>query len=370
MGAGKGMLAGLLGLPADTLQAMAMVKPTRMANDPVLDVPFTSPEIAGLLGADPSRPSTQLGMIGTPDISDLGKLGVGALALSRRGATAVPRNLPTYTPAPQGALSPVERKIEARFAQRLDSDIEGSIEAYNRLPSTQGGKIVAVDDVRELEPLYVQDRSLSAAVHEPSSAFAKVLWERKLAEPGDGPILFMSGGTGAGKSTGVKELPPADYHAIYDSNLASFTKAKRQIDRALETGRDVDIMHVWRDPIEAFSGDGGSALTRAMKNKGNGRTVPIDAHVSTHVGANKTIRQLEKFYRNDDRVHIYVVDNSNGKGRAELSDISVVEDIDGETLRGAAHAELEKARQSGRINQQVYQGFKGRKQAAGAPVRG
>lgn len=278
--------------------------------------------------------------------------------LKRNGAPVV-QPLPDFTPAPQGALSAAERQIETRFFQSLTDDLDGAIKRYEALPSTRNGTIIAVDEARELLPEYRQDRSLSAAVHEPASAFAKELWRRKLAQPGDKPVLLMSGGTGAGKTTGLKFLDE-DYHAILDSNLADFDKAVTKIDEALATGKNVELVHVWRDPREAFSGAGGSAITRAMKNGGNGRPVPLRAHVGTHVGSNQTVKRLVEHYKGNSRVDVHIVDNSNGKAGAKLAGPEVIPDqIDAKALMEAIRADLEAARRTGRINEKVYRGFLG-----------
>ncbi len=294
------------------------------------------------------------------DVTPIGKAATTALLvpkLLRQGASNFAR-LPKFTPAPAGSLSEADRAIETRFAAQINNNLEGSIARYNDIPSTRDGKIISVDDARELDPDYVRDRSLSTAVHEPASAFSKVLWERKLAGAGERPIMLMSGGTGAGKTTGLERLGVENYHTVFDSNLANFDKAVTKIDEALASGRDVDIMHVWRDPVEAFSGREGSAITRAMKNNGNGRTVPISAHIDTHVGSNITIKRLKEHYAGDERVEIFIEDNSLGKGNNELRDVSIIEDIDPQELERTLNVELEKAFSEGRINQKTYEGFK------------
>lgn len=368
----KGLLASVVGAPADIGNLVLRDAPRAIAS-PLIDLvggqqpaplpPFserfgTSDSIAQALGADLSTDSAQQGLWGIPGADDVAKNLAGAALLGVRRGGGV---MDWFTPSPD--LGEAERAIESRFVAQLDSDIEGSIEAYNSMPSTRGGKIIAVDDVRELDPDYAADRSLSAAVHEPASAFSKELWARKLAEPGDGEIMLMSGGTGAGKTTGLQHLESEldGFHAVFDSNLQSLKKAEAKIEEALESGRPVRILHVWRDPVEAFSGAGGSALSRAMKNGGTGRTVPLEAHVATHVGSNRAIKQLAERYADDDRVNITIIDNSNGKGgsRDMGGDTSVIQDIDEQELRDAISIELEKAREAGRITEKVYRGFKG-----------
>ena len=84
---------------------------------------------------------------------------------------------------------------------------------YDAREDAAGGQILSADIVRELSPDYLADRTLSNAVHEPSSGFIKRLYAERLAEaPGPGQdavVMFTAGGTGAGKSVSLTLDGPA-----------------------------------------------------------------------------------------------------------------------------------------------------------------
>jgi len=293
--------------------------------------------------------------------------GIGALP--RAGATMTAGSVPNrlnYTPymgeIGKDPLPKHMREIETRFADQLNSDVDGAIEQYKNLPDSDGGRIISVDIARELSPDYVADRSLSAAVHEPSSAFIKEHYARMLKSevPPDkfNEVLFTAGGTGAGKSTALADAlldKTVKSHLVYDGNLAGYSSSKGKIQQALDTGKDVTIAYVHRHPIEALTG---GALPRATKQ---GRTVPIDAHASTHVRSIETVKDLAKHYDGNPNVDIRVIDNTRGKGNAldAGNDLSGLPEYDYNELLQEATDELNKALKEGKISQKVYDGFIG-----------
>jgi len=299
-------------------------------------------------------------------VSDIDR-GIGALP--RAGATMTAGSVPNrlnYTPymgeIGKDPLPKHMREIETRFADQLNSDVDGAIEQYKNLPDSDGGRIISVDIARELSPDYVADRSLSAAVHEPSSAFIKEHYARMLKSevPPDkfNEVLFTAGGTGAGKSTALADAlldKTVKSHLVYDGNLAGYSSSKGKIQQALDTGKDVTIAYVHRHPIEALTG---GALPRATKQ---GRTVPIDAHASTHVRSIETVKDLAKHYDGNPNVDIRVIDNTRGKGNAldAGNDLSGLPEYDYNELLQEATDELNKALKEGKISQKVYDGFIG-----------
>lgn len=251
-------------------------------------------------------------------------------------------------------LPPEERAIESAYFNRIDTEGLGALvnEYFNKF-----GRVINTDNARELSPEYAatkESRSrLAAAVHEPSSEVAKAAYREALASPvqeGKDPVvLFTAGGTGAGKSVGTAGYEKtADI--IYDGNMNSTASAIKKIDQALDSGREVRIVYVHRDPIEALVN---GALPRAMRM---GRSVPITSHVETHVGASKTIFDIAEHYKDKATVTIDVVDNTHGRNGARLADLEVIKKTDynnlHERLTEAAKTEFE----AGRINEAVYEG--------------
>lgn len=256
-------------------------------------------------------------------------------------------------------LPALERAIESRFAQRVESDIEGAIAEYGKIEGSEGGRVLNTDLARELSPEYRADRTRSSAVHEPASYLVKRMYERKLAEaPTEGQdahVIFSAGGTGAGKSTGLEHLADADpaigrAQIIYDTNMNTLDSAVRRIEQALQAGKQVSLVYTWRDPVDAPVN---GALPRAMRM---GRTVPIDEHARTHVGAAQVVKQLAERYAADERVTVQVLDNSHGKGNVRLGSIDAIPSLEYTRVREDLNAALEAAHRSGAISEAVYRG--------------
>jgi hypothetical protein len=286
------------------------------------------------------------------------------------------------------SLSPAERVVEGRFREQIGGNIDAAMEAYAKLEDSQGGKVLNTDTARELSADYLKDRTLSAAVHEPASYLVKELYARKLAEapgPGEEPrVLFSAGGTGAGKTTGLRTLPDlvASAQIVYDTNMNTLTSAIRKIDQALEAGKKATVVYTYREPIDALTK---GALPRAMRQEkkfGSGRTVPVNEHIGTHVGSRKVVEQLAAHYAGDKRVEILAIDNSRGKAGVRVgakgvemasggAKVVALREIPkfGEgaynSLRERALKELEAARSSGAISEAVHRGFAGEDVARG-----
>ncbi len=258
-----------------------------------------------------------------------------------------------------------DKDIEGRAAKKLES-FEQSVKRYAKLPDSQGGKVLNTDVARELSPDYIADRTRSAAVHEPSSAFIKRLYAEKLKEQPKGNelpmVLFTAGGTGAGKTTAIEGLPAMKSLAdsaqlVYDTNMNKFDSAKQKIDQALEAGKSVQIVLVAREPVDALVN---GALKRAERQRadfGTGRTVPLEEHVKTHLGAIETAKKLAKEYADDPRVDIKVVDNSLGRGNATEKTLQWLEGLTYNDVEQQVKAALEAEREAGRISEDTYQGF-------------
>lgn len=273
---------------------------------------------------------------------------------------------------------PADEVVATRAVERL-KDFATAVKRYAKRPDAEGGKVLNTDTARELMPDYLADRTRSAAVHEASSAFIKKLYAEKLKEEpkaGEMPmVLFTAGGTGAGKSSAIKNLARVSAikrqaQIVYDTNMNTFDSAVTKIDQALEAGKAVQIVMVVRDPIDALVN---GALTRAenqAKEFGTGRAVPIPEHVKTHTGVLETIPKLAEHYANDPRVEITVIDNTQGKGKQAERDLPWLDTIRYNDVEQQAKAALEREREAGRISAETYQGFAGSLDAGAAQATG
>lgn len=267
--------------------------------------------------------------------------------------------------AKEGLLRPEQSAIEDRFAHELAADYEGAKGRYAALEDSRGGKVLNVDTARELSPDYLQDRTQSQAVHEPSSWFIKRLYAEKLAEApkaGEEPkVLFTAGGTGAGKSTAIREAlgeGAENAQIVYDTNMNGYESAVRKIEQAKAAGKKVEIAHVYRDPIESLTA---GALKRAVRQErefGTGRTVPLEEHLKTHAGSAETVRALYERYKDDPAVSFGFIDNSHGKGGARaFGGVAEIPHMDYNSVREKALEILNAEHDSGRISDAVYRGF-------------
>lgn len=278
-------------------------------------------------------------------------------------------------------LSPQEREVEARFAKYLEENTEEAIALYRE----KFGNVINADNARELskdyapggievnEPQTNAARGMwSNAVHEPASALVKEIYLRELKKrPGPDQlelVVFTAGGTAAGKSTAVRSSPKIAgivqaAQIVYDSTLAGRRSAGDRIKQALEAGKKVSIVFVYRDPLEAFVNGALGQVDRM------GRTIPLEVYLQSHLGAPRVTLELAKKYRDDDRVAISVIDNSRGRGNAAVTDLEFLQRVSKKYtergLRAKLTAALEdayekgKRREKGGISETVYRAFKG-----------
>ena len=225
------------------------------------------------------------------------------------------------------------------------------------------------DNARELSMDYnasLDARSrYSSAVHEPASSIVKAVYEDALKQPppkGHDPVVvIMGGGTGAGKTTAVTNIPGVanalkHVQMIYDTNLADFESSVKKTDQALAAGKDVDILYVHRDPIESMFNEKGGVLQRAEEK---GRTVSISQHVNAHEGATQTVPRLMEHYRGNPRVKFTFIDNRLGKDQAHLATVDILRENLYPDLEAQLHQEVEELFRTGELSERVYHGTKG-----------
>jgi hypothetical protein len=280
----------------------------------------------------------------------------------RFDAPSAPRAAGPLGEIERGAnLTPEQQAIEARFAEQLQGDPEKAMADYAALEATEGGKILNTDDARELSLDYRADRSQSAAVHEPASALVKAMYALKLAKkPAKGQkarVVFSAGGTGAGKTTGLKKLGKVvdEAQIVYDTNMNTLDSAVRKIEQALKAGKDVVIAYTYRDPLEALKNGMLARAARQEKKLGSGRAVPLDEHLKTHIGASQVIRQLTARYGENPKVKFAFLDNSLGQGKTRVvKSVDELPELRQEAyddLRGQAARIVEQERAEGRISE-------------------
>lgn len=266
-----------------------------------------------------------------------------------------------------------DKAIEDRLVKKIEGDPAAAEQEYAKLDGTMGGKLLNTDIARELSPDYLKNRTKSAAVHQPASEFVKAMYERRLAEPpaqGDLPeVLFTAGGTGAGKSSGLSaaaEIDPdvARAQIIYDTNMSTAVSSIQKVEQALDAGKSVRIIYTYRDPKQALIE---GALPRAMGQKkryGSGRTVPLEAHADTHVGARRVVQELAERYAGDNRVKITVIDNTGPRGSAKVTELAKLPALEYDSTREQLPQALDEEHAAGRIDRATYEATGGQSRPA------
>ncbi len=252
-------------------------------------------------------------------------------------------------------------KARQTFIDQLDQNFENLVKQYSKLDGTEGGRILNTDDARELSLDYRKNRSLASAVQDPASDFVERVFEQKLSKPTpqglDSRVLILGGGGGSGKSSGRKKMGniSGKSEIVYDTTLANLKTAQNKVERALKAGREVVIAYTARDPIEAFYG----VLERAMRQEaelGSGRTVPLEVFASQHPSARSNIDKLADMYANNPNVDVVGIDNTLGKGGANLVPVANIPKFDYNEIEEKLYEILRQEYQAGRISESVYTG--------------
>ncbi|WP_312252721.1 zeta toxin family protein [Stenotrophomonas sp.] len=264
---------------------------------------------------------------------------------------------------PDGGLVDTNPAGQA-LRQRLVGNPDKLMREYAALEESDGGRVLNTDTARELSPEYLTDRTRSADVHEAASDTIKLLYEQKLARPtpeGFEPtVLFTAGGTGAGKTSALKARGDRGGRPeiVYDTNMNTLSSAVDKIEQALAAGRDVDIVYVYRDPVDALTNGAIPRAQRQAERFGTGRTVPLREHARTHIGVRPTIEALAARYADDPRVNIDVIDNSGGKGQQKMTDLASLPRVEEDSIHGSLQDALDQARAGG-LAEDLYRGFGG-----------
>ena len=221
----------------------------------------------------------------------------------------------SYTPFP--GLSKEDREVETKFGKYLKDNLDKVVDEYIK----KEGNTLSGDEAKELSTDYVKDKARYAvAVHEPSSSFIKYLYNKMLNEKAkagqQNVVVFTAGGSGSGKTSGIKgveELDQLSHKAqiVYDTTMTSYSSSKSKIDIALAHNKDVHVIFTYRELVDAFTHGN---LPRSKKI---GRLVPIASHVKGHIEAFQTLVKLKDHFKDNENVIFDIIDNSLGLGNSE-----------------------------------------------------
>ena len=132
-------------------------------------------------------------------------------------------------------LSEEESAAEEEFASAIESDIDGHLSEYEK----RFGKIINTDSAKLLYQPYADDPILrvkfSRATYGPAKWLMNELFERRVRSQEVTQILFMAGGTAAGKSSCAESLGTIlrDADLIVDGTMSNQVLSEKQIGTAL-----------------------------------------------------------------------------------------------------------------------------------------
>ena len=156
--------------------------------------------------------------------------------------------------------------------------------------------------------------------------FQRLLKERK--GKGDGTVVFLAGGNGAGKSTVAARIGDTHDFAI-DSTLGNLEVVKKQIDAILANGQTPEIHFVYRTPGQALEG-----IAQRVMN--GGHIVSPLSFANSHVKSRENLRLLSEAY--GDKIHIHIYDNSvEGAPEITLEQLEAKRKIDHAKIRESAN---------------------------------
>lgn len=220
-------------------------------------------------------------------------------------------------------LSSDDRKVESKAFEKIEKQEDKLLQQYE----SKNGKIVNVDSFR---PLFAKEGYVgrnAAAVQEPSSYLAKKMYTKLLNNDG-GFVVATGGGSGAGKTSGLKNIPEfldlKDKSAvILDSNLSTFDSAVKKIKEAEDKGKVFVEFYVYRDPIDAFTN---GVIKRMKENtEETGRLVPSRIVAQNTLDSFNVAKKLDSMGK-----EVYYVDNSLGKNKSALTTAQEI----GKKIRG------------------------------------
>jgi hypothetical protein len=207
------------------------------------------------------------------------------------------------------------KKMETQAFEHILKDEDAILSKYAK----EKGNVVNADEFR---PLFSERGEWNvgyaghnaANIQEPASYLAKRAYSENLNNP-EPYMLATSGGSGAGKSSALNNVPEygemtKQASVILDSNLSSHKSAVQKIKEAREKGKQVEIFYVYRDPLDAYTN---GVVYRMLNNKKEmGRLVPNHVIAGNHIGSWEVIKKLYEEGIDGKPIDIYFVDNALG----------------------------------------------------------
>ncbi|HED05569.1 MAG TPA: Zeta toxin, partial [Ignavibacteria bacterium] len=122
-----------------------------------------------------------------------------------------------------------------------------------------------------------------------------------------------------------------DQSYIFDGTLTNLIRARENIKRSLKHGRDVFIVYVYQDPLQAWK------FVKAREAK-DGRAIPLDVFIYKYFQARENVNILKRDFGKWVQVDVIVknIDGTDFKYRENIDmvDSHIPEKYDREELKG------------------------------------
>lgn len=239
-----------------------------------------------------------------------------------------------------------------KYEKRVNQEYGNMVANYRNLPDSDHGRILGSDIALELFPEYLANQAISESLRPAAQVFIMRLYADQLSRPAQpgSSVVFSAGGTGAGKTTALNMFSYLIQNAeiVMDTTMSDYYWSTKLIDQALNSGRRVTVMYVYRDPVDAFAN---GVLPRAMRI---GRLVGFDYHIKSHIHARKVMDQLMLHYAAEPNFQLIAVDNSRGLNEQRFVALSTIPAGDPVMLKSRIKGALYQALSNGTIDQKMY----------------
>ena len=210
-----------------------------------------------------------------------------------------------------------ERAVENAMIA-LTNDLEAADRAYDGLPATRGGKIIAPDEARHLSPEFASGREgqirFKFATDRVAKAYAEDRLFRDLERLEPGNLVLNAGGMGAGKTSTLRkivQLSPADL--VYDSTLSNLKAARKLVKFAIAKGWTIRVVYTFRPFGQAVE----AAIQRTVSE---GRSVDLSHLSQVHRNSQQTVLALAEEFRDDRGLAFYFLLNQTQEAPVRLSE--------------------------------------------------
>lgn len=223
--------------------------------------------------------------------------------------------------------------------------IDPQVQKYNDIVQQKYGtdSVISADDAKETYPDY--NGTNSDKFQKLGSDFAMKRYQELLDTrqgQGNNAVLFLTGGTGAGKTTALKRGVSnfKEYPIIYELNGQHLPGMQKVIQLALDKGFKVEQVHVHTDPSTSYD--------RVINRVGEeGRVVSVDNHITRHEGSFNNLPAIKEHF--GDHVQQFGLVNNDVP---TISTIDKLEKYKYNELKDQLHDKLNKAESEGRLTKE------------------